>query len=117
MPRKKAAPGLEPRKIRKFWMSPQMHRQLTELAYRRRTTVSEIIREKLADIKENPLNPKVMSDLDAPSIENSVSVAVDDTLYLGAKDAAYPTRKSLTSLLRRRIMHDLIAEGIWEEAA
>jgi len=117
MPRPKAKPGLEPRKIRKFWMSPQMHTKLTDLAWQRRTTVSEIIREHLKDIKANPLNPTAMSDFDSPSIENSVSVAVDDELYLGAKDAAYPTRKSLTSLLRRRIMLDLVNEGLWEDAA
>lgn len=117
MPRPKALPGAEPRKIRKFWMSPKMHKALTEYAYQQRTSVSEIIRQHLADIKKNPINPKKMSDMDAPSIENSVSVAVDDTLYLGAKDAAYPTRRSLTSLLRRRIMHDLIVAGMWEQDA
>lgn len=113
-PRPMAKRGPTPRKIRKFWMSPRMHTQLAELAYQRRTTVSDIIRGHLEDIKANPLNPATMSDTDAPSIENSVSVAVDDELYLGAKDAAYPTRKSLTSLLRRRIMFDLEAAGLWE---
>jgi hypothetical protein len=58
-----------------------------------------------------------MSVDDSPSTTNSVSVAVDDDLYLGAKDAAYPTRKSLTSLLRRRIMLELVNEGLWEDAA
>jgi hypothetical protein len=32
MPRPKAKPGATPRKIRKFWMSEQMHEKLGELA-------------------------------------------------------------------------------------
>jgi hypothetical protein len=117
MARPKATPGDTPRKIRKFWMSEQMHTKLGELAWQRNTTASELIRAHLVDISINPLNPKAMADVDAPSTKNSVSVAVDDELYYGAKDAAYPTRKSLTSLLRRRIMLDLQNEGLWEEAA
>jgi hypothetical protein len=95
-------------------MTPRMHQGLTELAWRRRSTASEIIRLHVAAIQKDPLDEKAMDAEDAPDLKHTVSVAIEDDLYLGAKDAAYPTRNSFTSLLRRRLMFELKREGIWE---
>ena len=111
------APRLdEPRPVRKFWMSEELHTAASEYARSRRSTLSELIRTVLADIQRDPLDESVMTEYDETSTTNSVSAAVDDDLYFGAKDAAYPTRKSLTSLVRRRLLHILETEGLWQAA-
>lgn len=108
-----AAPLEAVRPIRKFWMSPALHTAVADYARDNRTTVSELVREALADVQRDPLDESAMTAYDEPSSSNSVSAAVDDELYYGAKDAAYPTRKSLTSLVRRRLLHRLEQEGAW----
>ena len=108
-----AAPLDEPRVIRKFWMSTELRDATQDLAYRERSTLSELVREALADVRVQPVNSLTMSVNDSPSSKHSVSVAVDDELYFGAKDAAYPTRKSVTSLVRRRLIRRLEEAGMW----
>ena len=105
-----------PRAIRKFWMSAELQAAAVEYAHSQRTTISQLVRDQLVDIERNPLDPTRLSDVDAPSSSNHVSVAVEDELYLGAKDSAYPTRHSLTSLVRRRLVKILESEGLWEAA-
>lgn len=105
-----------PRPIRKFWMSSSLHVALAAYASDNRTTISELVREALADVRRDPQDESVMTAYDEPSSSNSVSAAVDDELYFGAKDAAYPTRKSLTSLVRRRLLLRLERDGMWEAA-
>lgn len=102
-----------PRPIRKFWMSPDLHAAVAAYASDNRTTISELIREALVDVQRDPRDESVMTAYDEPSSSNAVSAAVDDELYYGAKDAAYPTRKSLTSLVRRRLLLRLEREGAW----
>jgi len=111
------APHLEAvRPIRKFWMSPALHVAIAEYAKANRTTISELVREALVDVQRDPRDESVMTAYDEPSSSNSVSAAVDDELYFGAKDAAYPTRKSLTSLVRRRLLLRLERDGAWKAA-
>jgi hypothetical protein len=107
----------EARPVRKFWMSYELHTAASSYARANHSTLSELIREQLVDIKANPLNQRRMTDYDSPSSSNSVSVSVEDELFLGAKDAAYPTRNSLTSLVRRRLLKILESEGLWQRAA
>jgi hypothetical protein len=102
-----------PRPIRKFWMSHELQEAASAYAWDNRSTLSELIREQLRDIERQPINMVQMTEYDSPSSSNSVSVAVEDELYLAAKDAAYPTRKSMTSLVRRRLLRILEREGRW----
>ena len=111
------APALDVRRpIRKFWMSPELHAAIAAYASDNRTTTSELVREALVDVLRDPLDESAMTAYDEPSSSNSVSAAVDDELYYGAKDAAYPTRKSLTSLVRRRLLLRLERAGVWDAA-
>lgn len=110
-PRAIAAPMDTPRPIRKFWMSPELHAAAMAYASDNRTTISELIRAQLVDITRDPLDDSVMTAADETQVTANVSAAVDDELYFAAKDAAYPTRKSMTSLVRRRLLFILEREG------
>jgi hypothetical protein len=104
----------EVRPIRKFWMSETMHDAASGYARSQRSTLSQLIRDQLVDVQREPLNERKMTPYDEPSSTKSVSVAVDDELFYGAKDTAYPTRHSLSSLVRRRILKILETEGLWK---
>lgn len=104
--------------IRKVWMTPELHEALGELAYRQRTTVSDILRDILSDITKNP-QPRwlaKLADLDGPKTK-SVSLIIDDAAWLAARDAAWPTRMSIAKLVRLHALHRLQAAGIAVAAA
>jgi hypothetical protein len=109
-----ARPLDEPRLIRKFWMSKELHKATVVYAQMIGSTTSAVIRDQLEDIVLEPLDTTRMTEHDDKKAStHTVSVAVDDTLYLDAKDAAYPTRQSMTSLVRRRLLHIMEQNGIF----
>lgn len=96
--------------IQKVWMARTTRAHLKEYAYVNRTSMGDIIRAAVEDVRDNPGYLGHMHDTDERS-EVQVSVKADDELFNAARESAHGAGLSFNSMVRRRIRKLLADNG------
>lgn len=95
--------------IQKIWMARNTRVLLKEYAWDNRTTMGDVIRAAVEDVRKNPGNLAVMSEHDEPS-EVQVSVKEEHEAWRSAREAATSVGLSLSPMVRRRI-RKMLSDG------
>lgn len=96
--------------IQKVWMSKITRDALKEYAWVKRTTMGDVIRAAVDDVRANPGDLSVLSEADEKS-QVQVSVKATPEMWADARSSARKVEMSLNSMIRRRIRKILTEEG------
>jgi hypothetical protein len=98
--------------IRKVSMPLKEIEALKEYAWKRRLSVSQVVREILDDYRANPSAYRALSDMDG-HLSGKITVYVPDEQWYPARDIAYVNGRVPISVIIRKGVHRMMrAEDI-----
>lgn len=102
---------MTPLPVRGLWLSEDTHAALREYAWIRRTTMGDVVRAVLDEIRENKTVDSVLGVEDMTG-RTRLSVKSSDEQWIEARDAAEAQGVSFHSLIRRHIIKAVREEGL-----
>jgi len=104
---------MTPLKTRGLWMDRQTHLGLVEYAWLHRTTMGDVVRAVLDNIRSGGTDASTLAVPDRPG-RVKLSVKSSDEQWDGAVSAAAVAGVPFNSLVRRHIIKALMEEGLLE---